>query len=185
MKYGNKKYSLTAALFGKHIFAAVLCLILSVMCLVAFGNRFGRAITQFCDCAVYFSLIYTTANSYGEKDKNLYLSGQGEKQLFKGLKSGLAAGAFFIAYSFALLIFKAFGTEPGAFLVIYRFIINPFYMPANLTLLQTSLSITEMPLLNILISGSLSLAMPVVSMLGYIIGFGQTTVKELLVFKEK
>ncbi len=179
----KKKYPLWLTILGKHWFAAVLCFIMSTCLLVSFGERLGRVITQFCSCAIYYALIYSAVRDYGENDKNKVLNNQGKADIFKGLKCALLACAPNIIASFGLVVYKILAVEPGTYLVLYRMLINPFYMPINLTLLQPSLSIVEIPMLNILISVSLSLLGPLVAALSYVVGFGQSTVSDLIMFK--
>ena len=179
----KKKYPLWLTVFGKHWFAAVLCFIMSTCLLVSFGTRLGRVITQFCSCAIYYAMLYSAVRDYGENDRNKVDIGQGKKDLLKGFKCGFLACLPNILASVALLVLRVFEVEPGSFMVIYRMLVNPFYMPINLTLLQPSLSIIEIPVINVLISVSLSVIGPLVSGLSYIVGYGQSTVMELIMFK--
>lgn len=179
----KKKYPLWLVIFGKHWFAAVLCFIMSTCLLVSFGTRLGRVITQFCSCAIYYAMLYSAVRDYGENDRNKVDIGQGKKDVLKGFKCGFLACLPNILASVALLILRIIGTEPGSFMVIYRMLVNPFYMPINLTLLQPSLSIIEIPVINVLISVMLSIIGPLVSGFSYIVGYGQSTVMELIMFK--
>ena len=179
----KKKYPLWLTIFGKHWFSAVLCFIMSTCLLVSFGTRLGRVITQFCSCAIYYAMLYTAARDYGENDKNKAINTQGKTDALKGLKCGLLACAPNILASLGLIVYKLLSVEPGTYLVLYRMLINPFYMHINLTLIKPSLSIVEIPLLNVLISVCLSLIGPLVVALSYIVGLGQSTVSELIMFK--
>lgn len=181
----KKKFPLWLTVLGKHWFAAVLCFILSMCLLVSFGTRLGRVITQFCSLAIYYAMLYSAVRDYGENDKNKYLENKGKKDLFKGLKCGMLACLPNILGSFALVILKVMSVEPGWYLVVYRMLINPFYMPINLTLLQPSLSMLEIPLTNVLLSASLSLVAPLVVALSYVIGFGEFTVAQLVMYKNE
>lgn len=176
-------FRLAIQLFGRYLVGSIIALLLDLSVMMFLNNPLGRALCQLLCFSAAFSLVYLRAWQVGNSDKNMIEFGHITEDGAKGFKSGLLAAILPIIPSVVLIFSKLTGSFDG-FLYIYRFL-NPIFMPMNYSLLPATLSLGEIGILPIIISGVMPLIFIILSGFGYTLGLRDMTVSKALGIAKK
>lgn len=175
-----------AKLFGKIIVINILCffLAMSIVSIAvsmlkdsAGANTYGP-ILQILTLMLLTGLVYPTLWDMGYKDRNMVLTGNGQKDILKGLKIGLVA---IVPSVLSIPIFALIKSFPAA---LYKLINSSYYYFFEL-LTRNADKFCDLAVWKFIVMAIVFLIVPAISFLGYYLGFKDFSIGEKLTYKKK
>lgn len=171
---------------GTKIFSSILLVtitggLLSVLFIGLTEKKWAAILVQVLLLLLYYSVIYSAAWKDGYTEMNRVLCGFSTLEPLKGLKAGLLA----IIPSYLLwglmVALRYFNVELDT---VYR-IVNFFAIHVINAFMNPNLNIQDISFWNILGASCFTAVIPLVTMIGYLLGYKRFSFMELLVFKKK
>ena len=175
-------FGFTLSLFFRLFMTDLGCFVLTLFAGAISQNRYVRVGAQIICFVALISIIYSFCYKIGESDAPLAKTGHRNYNPYKGLTAGLIADAPFLLSGIAIIVGKAFGIFEN--FVGYYKLINAFFAPINNILLTSDLSLVEYSWADTIISVSMLLLVPIISMLSYYLGLEQFSFTEKLFYKK-
>lgn len=169
-------------IFARLVLVNVLSLMFSVSILTLFNSIFFRMICQLMNISILFFLPFGYCRSAGEKDRKLIKYGEIKEDVLKGLKAGVIATIPFLTVP-VLLILEKLNVLQSQFLYIHR-IVSAVFFPLNITLLPSTLTLTELGWPPVVLSCATVLVYPLVPAFAYIMGLRNIYLETLFRIKK-
>lgn len=131
---------------------------------------------------IFGAFPYNILWNIGSKDNNLVTFNRMKKDIFFGLKVGCVANIP-SAVLYLLLVLGKFGVVPGVVLKWHRVLNTPF-IPYIDGVEQGAEVASQLTIGSLLAVGATLLFVPIISQLGYYLGYRQISVRERLVYKK-
>ena len=165
-----------------NVLSGVLIGALVIFTLGTVENTVVKVIAQVLSILCYLMMIYIGAWSDGDHDKNLVNFKRIEKDILKGLKFGLLAMIPFMLTTLLLVAAMFVKGDTAALLLRSVFRIINFNI---LLFINSFMSPDEVTWKGILLVNCFYLVIPLLSMIGYILGFKRVSVITRLVYQKK
>ncbi|OJU12930.1 MAG: hypothetical protein BGN88_12900 [Clostridiales bacterium 43-6] len=175
--------SYTTKLFLRMFLLSIGCVITSAFIARFINFTMIRSVAAYAFLLLILPLIFSFSWDMGQADNEKAIKNNSRTNIFKGLMAGLIASVPFFISGILLILSKLELFSYGYFR-IYK-LINSFYFPINHTLLPNELLISEISWGSLLISVSLLLIVPVISMFGYMLGDKHYSITSVLIYKKK
>ena len=165
---------------GRMLLAGIMCLIVSISLTAMLDNQFLRVVTQLISLVIFISMSYVPVWNEGNGDVNKINYERMTRDDFRGLKYGLiAAIPGFILY--ALFLMARFGVINQSFFGIYRFL-TPIFLPLNMSLMPSTLTMQETPVITALLVGFETLLPILVCGFAYALGLRRYSLSERFIY---
>ncbi len=179
--------------YGKPILKCALSTMINVLSGVLIGalmiftlgisnSKVLRVVAQTLSILCYVLMIYIGAWADGDRDRNLVNFGRIKKDMLKGLKFGLLGMIPFVLITLLLVIAMFVKNDTVALALRSVFRILNFNI---LLLVNSFMSPDEVTWKGILLVNCFYLVIPLVSMIGYILGYKRVSVMTKLVYQKK
>ena len=165
---------------GRFLLASVMCMILSMSVLTMLDGFWGRFLGQILNLIIVMSLSYVPMWNEANNDVNKINYERMQRDDFRGLKYGIVAAVPGIIV-YAGLFLSALGVIGESFFSYYRFL-NPIFLPLNISIMSTNLTMSEIGILPVLYAGFEMFLPVVICGFAYALGLRRFSLSERFIY---
>lgn len=166
-----RKFSIS--IFGTSIVGVVVSFVITMTLMSAFSNEFVKVISLIISLSIYCVTLYSTAWHEGYRDPNRVVYGHARKFMAKGLVAGIWASIPYVVIYLLFLYSSLINSHKVLIGMVYRFFNAQYICMSN--------NVFDNPFL----CAFFLLPMPVITAVGYILGYKQFSILGRILYKKK